>query len=284
MRHLSFLLKLSRPGLWFPTIWLYILPLEVSKLWEEPLFWFGLLYVTFPLNLLVYGFNDLADQEIDQKNPRKDNLLFGARGSIEELKWAIIPIIAMQVPFWSLFLWSKGLDTLLVCGGILFFVCLYNLPKYGLRNIPVLDLLCQVGYLLIVPLSCLLNEAEIPSIYTWVYLFLFCSQSQLIGEIMDIIPDRESGRTTTATMLGRKNSKLFLLLVVFIEILLVFFHFKDTFFTIFLSVFWIWLWVDLLLIFKEREYKLSHFRLFALGSNVTALFTMIYLQWNSVLQ
>lgn len=281
---LFFLLKLSRPGLWFPTIWLYILPLSVSELTSSSIFWLGFVYVSFPLNLLVYGFNDLADCNIDQKNPRKGNFLFGTRSKKEELKKAVLPIIGVQIPFWALFLWLKGMALLGICLGILFFVLIYNMPKYGFRNLPVLDLICQVGYLLIVPLSCSLNDAPLPSLYTWMYLFLFCVQSQLIGEVMDITPDREAGRTTSATFLGKKWSKLLIIFIVLIEFLLVSIHFQDLFFSIFLGSFWMWLWIDLLLIFKESEYRFFHLKLFAVGSNAGALLSMIYLQWNAVLQ
>ena len=245
----SFLLKLSRPGLWFPTLWLYLLPLDAQSLLKEPLFWLGLLYASFPINLLIYGINDIADQEIDQKNPRKGNFLFGTRSPAEKLRRALPLIFLVQLPFWGIFLWVKGLPLLGISLGILFFVAVYNLPTYGLRNIPLLDLLCQIGYLLIVPLSCSLNEAALPPLYTWLYLFLFCVQSQLIGEVMDIKPDREAGRTTTATALGRTNSKLLILSIVLGELLLVFFHFQDIFFSLFLGAFWIWLWLDLLLLF-----------------------------------
>ena len=50
------------------------------------------------------------------------------------------------------------------------------------------------------------------------------------------------------------------------------------------AAFWVWLWIDLLLLFKTKEYSLLHFKIFALGSNCIALFTMIYLQWNAVLR
>ena len=61
---LRFLLKASRPGLWFPTLWLYLLPLGGRLLPHAPLFWLGLLYASCPLNLLIYGWNDVVDREI----------------------------------------------------------------------------------------------------------------------------------------------------------------------------------------------------------------------------
>ncbi|MEM8907345.1 MAG: hypothetical protein AAGD05_05815, partial [Bacteroidota bacterium] len=75
-----FWLKVSRPGLWFATLWLYFLPTSQMSLLHSWPFWLGLVYVTFPLNLLVYGWNDIVDQPIDAFNPRKDSYWFGAKG------------------------------------------------------------------------------------------------------------------------------------------------------------------------------------------------------------
>ena len=92
-----FCLKVSRPGLWFPTIWLYLLPTVGHNSWIHIPFWLGLMYVTFPLNFLVYGWNDMVDENIDQFNPRKDSYLFGAKGKIEELRSLPRCIIGTQL-------------------------------------------------------------------------------------------------------------------------------------------------------------------------------------------
>ena len=74
IKKLFFWLKVSRPGLWFATIWLYLLPTsQMDGIWTSIPFWIGLVYVTFPLNFLVYGWNDMVDIETDALNPRKDS-------------------------------------------------------------------------------------------------------------------------------------------------------------------------------------------------------------------
>ena len=94
MRRLLFYLKASRPGLWFPTIWLYLLP--TSGMDVGIVFWVGLLYVSFPLNFLVYGWNDIVDEDIDRYNPRKDTYLFGAKGGRDELRSLPAAMICVQ--------------------------------------------------------------------------------------------------------------------------------------------------------------------------------------------
>lgn len=79
METLSQAIHVSRPGFWFITLWLYLVPCGGHpELISNPNFWSGLVYVTFPLNLLTYSWNDLNDNALDDKNPRKGKYLLGA--------------------------------------------------------------------------------------------------------------------------------------------------------------------------------------------------------------
>ena len=87
-----FLLKVSRPGFWLTSIWFYLLPLGQRDVFSSAGFWLGLLFVTFPLGIIIYGWNDVVDRETDRLNPRKDTFLFGARPNPEQtarLPWSI---------------------------------------------------------------------------------------------------------------------------------------------------------------------------------------------------
>ena len=79
MNRLLLDLKISRPGLWFPTIWIYLVPLQTKKVFWALFIWLGLFFVSFPLNYLVYGLNDYNDFDADKINDRKGNYLFGAK-------------------------------------------------------------------------------------------------------------------------------------------------------------------------------------------------------------
>ena len=104
---------------------------------------------------------------------------------------------------------------------------LYNHPKYGLSSKPPLELICQIGYLLIVPFSLWLNEASPLPWQTYLYLMLFAFQSHLMGEVMDIEPDHKSGRKTTATLLGMQKTKLLIIAIVLLEVGLLFYVYKE---------------------------------------------------------
>jgi 4-hydroxybenzoate polyprenyltransferase len=68
---LRFLLQVSRPGLWSTTALFYLMPLGRANNLYSPRLWLGLIFVLFPLSFLLYGVNDIADAEADQRNPRK---------------------------------------------------------------------------------------------------------------------------------------------------------------------------------------------------------------------
>jgi len=77
---IAFVFKAARPGFWLTSIWFY-----------QAEFWLGLLYVTFPLGVLIYGWNDVVDFEADRFNPRKGTYLFGARGTPERSHVSQVP-------------------------------------------------------------------------------------------------------------------------------------------------------------------------------------------------
>ncbi len=281
---LIFWLKVSRPGLWFATIWLYLLPTsQVTDIWFSVPFWIGFFFVCFPLNFLVYGWNDIVDREIDLINPRKDSFLFGARGTesqLESLKWAITGVHLIYLP---ILLFYTNWKMLLLFSGIIIINGLYNLPKNGLRSRPPLELLCQIGYLLVAPFSILINDLSPLPWITYFYLLLFAWQSHLIGEVMDIVPDRAAGRKTTATVIGIIKTKWLIIGIVVVEVSLLFFVFKDFIFGGMLALGLIWLLLDLLFIYKNQRYTLFQMQLFGIMSNVVAVASMAYVWWSGCL-
>ncbi len=281
---LIFWLKVSRPGLWFATIWLYLLPTsQMIDIWSSIPFWIGFFFVCFPLNFLVYGWNDIVDREIDLVNPRKDSFLFGARGTVsqlDQLKWAIAGVHLICLP---VLLFYTNWKMLLLFSGIIIINGLYNLPKNGLRSRPPLELLCQIGYLLVAPFSILINDVSGLPWITYFYLLLFAWQSHLIGEVMDITPDRAAGRKTTATVIGIIKTKWLIIGIVVVEVSLLFFIFKDFVFGGMLALGLIWLLLDLLFIYKNKRYTLFQMKLFGVMSNLVAIASMAYVWWSGCL-
>jgi 4-hydroxybenzoate polyprenyltransferase len=277
-------LKVSRPGLWFPTVWLYLMPLSGSTDLRSAGFWAGLFFVTFPLNFLIYGWNDLVDAETDANNPRKDSYLFGARPTATQRAQLPLAIGAVVALSFLPVAWLGGpVRMLALLAGIIGVCALYNHPTAGLRGRPPLELLCQLAYLLVVPIAVWLNGAVMPPWPTLVYLSLFCVQSQLIGEVMDVLPDRAAGRATSATVLGIRGAKGLIIAIVAAEVVLLAGMFGDLLFAGVLAAFLAWLVADVTLLFRGRAYTLPEMRLFGFGSNGVALATMAYVWWSGCL-
>jgi 4-hydroxybenzoate polyprenyltransferase len=276
MSRALFWLKVSRPGLWFQTLWLYTLPTSRMPVWHSPVFWLGLVYVTFPLNFLVYGWNDIVDYENDLNNPRKDSFLFGARGSREQLAKLPVALALAQVPFFIALIWCGGGMIALLLAGMLLANGLYNLPKAGWRGRPPLELVNQAGYLLLLPLSVVLNATPVVSWGAVGYLVLFCTHSHLMGEVMDVIPDARAGRWTTARVLGVKLTKGIVMIMVIVEGLILGYRFHDWVLGGFLLLGSVWLMLDLFVIYRDRAYTRREFQLFGLGINASGFASMAW--------
>lgn len=271
---LAFIIKASRPGLWLTAAWFYLLPLGRRDVFHSPAFWLGLIYVTLPLGLIIYGWNDIADAEIDSFNPRKGTFLFGARGSQEQLRRLPLQIAVVQAAFALAFFYLDGSRILLWFVGLVLFTAIYNFPRYGLKSHPPFDILNQAGYLLVFVLSSWLNCT--PQLRWPAMLFgaLFAMHSHVFGEVMDFVPDRESGRRTTATVIGVVPSKLLICGMLLSESILIWKCFADPWISSALLFGVIWFLADALVIWRDRPYSLSQMRVFMLGWNAIALISV----------
>ena len=271
---LAFIVKASRPGLWATAAWFYLLPLGSRHVFHFPGFWLGLIYVTLPLGLVIYGWNDVADADVDRFNPRKGTFLFGARGSKDQLARLPLQITLVQIVFAGVFWYLFGAKILLWFAALAGFTAIYNLPRYGLKSQPPFDILNQAGYLLVFVLSSWLNH--VPQLRWPAMLFgaLFAMHSHIFGEIMDLEPDRLSGRRTTATVIGMLPSKFLISSMLVIEALVVYHYFGDLWISGALAFGALWFSLDAVLLWGRRPYSLAQMRMFMLGWNAIALASM----------
>ncbi len=204
---LVFLIQVSRPGLWSTTTLFYLMPLGHADVLHSKGFWLGLVYVLFPLGFLIYGVNDIVDAQADRYNPRKGTFLFGSLGAAEQLANLQWQIALVQLPFLAAFFFLVGPRIFWWYAVLLLAVGLYNAPRFGWKSQPPFDMLIQASYLLVFVLSSWLNgTAQLPW-QTFLFGAMFAMHSHIFGEVMDIGPDRISGRRTTATLIGAVPSK-----------------------------------------------------------------------------
>jgi len=274
-------LKISRPGLWFPTIWIYLVPFgNQSEYWLNMNFWLGLFFVTFPLNYLVYGLNDYNDIDADAVNDRKGNFLFGAKASKSQLSGVLTKITILTSVFVIVFTFISGIKMFLLLLFMIVVNILYNFKPFRIKERPPFEILIQVGYVVTVFFSTELNNLDTLPWKTLVYLSLFAFQAHIAGEIMDIEPDIASVKRTTATLIGRKNSKLLMLLILVCESVLVWYWFQDIVLASFLGLFSAFMVLDIFVIFKGRAYTLSEMKLFGYLINLSALASMLWVLYS----
>ena len=271
---IRFWIQVSRPGLWFQTIWLYLLPTTMLDT-KNTVWWFGMWCVTWPINFLVYGWNDYVDHDIDAANQRKGNFLFGARGTVPQLTRVMraIPIVIVlhaAVSVWLAGWWMVAVFTLIV-----FSTATYNLPWVRFRGRPPLDLINALGYLTLIWFSMELNDTPRVPIETWIYLAMFCTHAQLVGEVMDFYPDRESGRATTCTAIGIGMTKLMIIGLVAIESWMLWSIFGDNVLAAGLALGVIGLIVDLV-VTRTRKYSTQEFYLAGIAMNAAGYASMIW--------
>jgi 4-hydroxybenzoate polyprenyltransferase len=191
---------ISRPVLWINTVgpatvgmWLT----GVLFAWEAlPL----LLWLTLPFNLLIYGVNDVFDQETDARNPRKGSLE-GARIAPSELRPVMLGVILTNAPFliYSVLFVPPDATAWMLLYALLFVG--YSVPPARFKARPYLDSLSNAAYafpLVFVPLA--LGTG--PVWFAALGLMAWSAAKHTFDAVQDVDEDREAGITTTAVRLG----------------------------------------------------------------------------------
>ena len=251
-----------------------------SNFWEKPLFWVGLFFVTFPLNFLVYGLNDFTDGKADSLNPRKGNYLFGARFSKKELVKVPRQIFFVMVPFLGFFAYVGGGELFILLLFMIVINIIYNFKPFRIKERPPFEIFIQMGYVFTALFSILLNDLEMLSWQTLLYLTLFAFQAHIAGEIMDIEPDILAKKKTTATLIGRKKAKILMLFLLIFEAYILKFWFDDWALSSFLGAFALWLILDIFIFFKDKPYTLKQMKLFGIAINIAAILSMFWVLYS----
>lgn len=95
---------------------------------------------------------------------------------------------------------------------------------------------------------------------------------------MDIVPDRKSGRRTTATQMGAVGAKFLIAALLCIETAVVYLRSHDSIIAGFLAAGILWFLLDAGFVWKERSYTPGQMRLFMWAWNGAAVLGM-YWNW-----
>ncbi len=239
-----------------------------------------MVFVTFPLNYLVYGLNDYNDLKADAINERKGNFIFGAKSSREQLTSVPKKVALVILPFIIYFTIISGLQMFLLLLLMIVINIIYNFEPFRIKERPPFEICIQIGYVITAYFSITLNNLQELPWQTFLYLSLFAFQAHIAGEIMDIEPDKLAGKKTTAVIIGRKNTKILMLCLLLLETYILIFWFQDYVLAGFLGVFSLWLALDVFVFFKEKNYTIAQMKLFGYAINLSAILSMIWILYS----
>jgi 4-hydroxybenzoate polyprenyltransferase len=198
------LLIISRPVLWVNTIGTTIVGMWLAgHLWTWEILPI-LIWVTFPFNILIYGINDIFDQETDNINARKGGYE-GAKIYPNEVVPIWVAVIATNLPFLVYFWFTVPASAFWWMVAYSAFFWFYSMPPLRFKARKYLDALSNTDYafpLAFVPLAL---GAE-PVWLAVIGLMAWSIAKHAYDAIQDIPQDSDTGIITTAVHLGPKGT------------------------------------------------------------------------------
>ncbi|QEO14332.1 prenyltransferase [Agromyces intestinalis] len=198
------LLTASRPLSWintaFPFAAAYLL---ATREIDAPLV-IGTLFFLVPYNLAMYGINDVFDYASDAQNPRKggvEGALLGParhRATLIAAPAACVPFVVALVLLGSPVSW-------LVLAVSLFAVAAYSMPGLRFKEVPFLDSVTSSTHFVSPAVYglALAGASVTPQLIALIAAFFAWGvASHAFGAVQDVVPDREGGIASIATVLG----------------------------------------------------------------------------------
>jgi len=207
------LLLASRPLSWINTAFGFAAAYVLSTGRVDATLVIGTLFFLVPYNLMMYGINDVFDYASDLANPRKG----GAEGAVlpparhrTVLTWSVL----LSVPFVvALVLLGHPLSWLVLTFS-LFAVVAYSVPALRFKEIPFLDSITSSIHFVSPAVYGLVLAGARPNEPLVILVAAFLAwgvASHAFGAVQDVLPDREAGIASIATVLGARRAVRFAL-------------------------------------------------------------------------
>lgn len=206
------LLRVSRPVSWVNTAYPFAAAAVLTgglPLWVTVV---GTIFFLVPYNLAMYGINDVFDYESDLRNPRKG----GVEGAVvdrTEHRRVLLASCLLPVPFvavltgWALV--QGDVASVLVLAVSLFAVVAYSWAGLRFKERPFLDAATSATHFVSPAVYGLVLAGARPTAALTalvVGFFLWGMASQIFGAVQDVLPDREGGLASVATVLGARRA------------------------------------------------------------------------------
>ena len=204
---LRMLLVSSRPLSWVNTAYPFAAAYLLTTGRIDAAWVIGTLYFLVPYNLAMYGINDVFDYESDLHNPRKG----GVEGAVLDRSFHRITLwaaLATNVPFLvALVLLGSPLSWLVLAISV-FAVIAYSAPGLRFKERPFLDSMTSSTHFVSPAVYGLVLAGAEFTPGLWAVLgafFLWGMASQAFGAVQDVVPDKEGGIGSIATVLGART-------------------------------------------------------------------------------
>ncbi|MFJ6001488.1 UbiA family prenyltransferase [Arthrobacter sp. NPDC092385] len=197
------MVSISRPVLWINTVGTGVVGMWLTGTFWQPEALALLLWLTLPFNLLIYGVNDIFDQDTDALNPRKGSLE-GARIRSSEVRAIWISVLVTNVPFLAWFAATLPPAALAWIALYALVFVFYSAPPLRFKARPYLDSISNAAYafpLVFMPYA-LGGE---PVWAAAIGLMAWSAAKHTYDAVQDIDEDRAVGITTTAVRLGARG-------------------------------------------------------------------------------
>lgn len=166
----------------------------------------GTIFFLVPYNLTMYGVNDVFDYESDLANPRKG----GAEGAklpprIHRATLVAAAVLTAPLVLTLVVLGADQPISWAVLAVSLFAVLAYSVRGLRFKEIPVLDSITSSTHFVTPALYALAlaGTTITPAIVlTMIAFFCWGMASHAFGAVQDIVPDRDAGIGSIATVLG----------------------------------------------------------------------------------
>ncbi|AXH34532.1 prenyltransferase [Humibacter sp. BT305] len=200
------LLLSSRPLSWVNTAYPFAAAYLLTVREVDWVFIVGTIYFLVPYNLAMYGINDVFDYESDLRNPRKG----GVEGAVLDRSLHRITlwgVVITNVPFLVVLVLAGSPLSWLVLAVSIFAVIAYSAPVLRFKERPFLDSLTSSTHFVSPAVYgfALAGATVSPALVALLAAyFVWGVASHAFGAVQDIVPDREAGIGSVATVIGAR--------------------------------------------------------------------------------
>lgn len=279
------LILISRPIGYIFNAAIYILGLVLSGASYSNRMLLGAFLLTLPVNLLIFGLNDIFDIKSDTYNIRKG----GSQGAIAHVTEK--SILKVYIAFTAVLILTVGYIT----GGFGYFISLlgivilayaYSVPPIRLKTRPIFDSISN-GLGVILLLLCgywfgqSIYDISLPNIGLLLALFSFTVGLHITYTLTDYESDKIANDKTVAVQFGKNFARLISLLAFSISAVFLYLNISTTLIIYILSSY-VFAWIVIVClsfyIDKPRIYSKIQFGFLYIG--VILCFVCIYIKLN----